>query len=597
MLANRLLEAEVDTEAERYLRTLVASKKKETTCCKVGYQVSKSSRNGTRVICNKCGQPTRLQSSFAESDEDFDPQSELDRYTRSDYPGFEIEMEGNHWNVYKLVQGIQWFIGEVTYDDMANMPVETMTPEQIAHWDAHHWFAVAGFRDNEREFCQTFDAAVKWVIAVNRAKTAPLRESEDVDDPQSNLERFASQRSAPITTEFTTVNGRRFRVKLKWDTVAGGTSYGLDGKPVPHKPQPGVDFYDMTVDPSGQFVSGYFASTLVEREPGTGLDLYGGVPEWTIDWRTMDLLIPWIKREVESRGFRLTYDEAGGISFGAKYESIEPDDPELYLHPEKYTAQPSWEKLESSLRVMLRPYYDEISINRRPAHLAHLFKGMKDYWTWTIHCKRNAALRLPKHTNKVDYFNPPVPVDWRRQVEKWFWTWAKENHLGFYKFTFYGRLRKDPTFQFDTDAGFVKKLKEGEVEGEDLTPEAVMKELMGKVDWDKDLHTALWEFHPFGVGYQVLAAPNVAFVLVSCYFPPDKDNYLGRLKEFVVNWLMERRILVVKSAKAYQFKHVGAAPGETKHYENYPRWTAGISINSDWPPNVPEHVPATVEVG
>lgn len=539
-----------------------------------------------------------LANRLLEADEDFDPQSEVDRYTQSRYPGYEIEMEGQHWNVYKKTGPNEishsrpdaWFIGEVTYDDMANMPVETMTPEQIEHWNTHHWFASAGFRDSEQQFCKTFDEAVQWIIAVNLAKTAPVQESEDVDDPQANLDRFAAQRSAPISAEFTAANGRRFRVDLTWDKVGGGTSYGLDGKPEPPKPEPGVDFYDLTVDPSGQFVSGYFASTLVDREPGVGLDLQSGVPEWIIDGETMDRLIPWIKREVESRGFRLVGDE-GGFRM---YEALDPDDPELYAHPEKYTAQPSWEKLESSLRVMLRPYYDEVRISRHPAHLAHIFRGIKDYWTWTIHCRRDTSLKLPTHTpgNRFD----PNPINWRDQVKEWFRKWALDNRLGFYKFKFYGRLRKDPVFQFDTDAGFFKKLKEDEVEGENLTPEAIMKELIGKVNWDEDLREALWKFHPYGVDYQVLAAPNIAFVLVNCYFPPDKDNYLGRLKEFVVNWLTQRRIFVVKSAKAYMFKHVGATPGEIKHYENYPRWTAGVSVNSDWPPNVMEYIPGRSEV-
>jgi len=129
-----------------------------------------------------------------------------------------------------------------------------------------------------------------------------------------------------------------------------------------------------------------------------------------------------------------------------------------------------------------------------------------------------------------------------------------------------------------------------------MTPEQIISDIVQKVDWQKDLEQDLWSFHPYGVTYMVVAAPNLAFVLANCYFPPEKDNFAGRLRDFVVDWLTKRRILVVKSSKLYTFKHVGASPQEQKHMLNYPRWTAGVSVNSDWPSDVTSYDSPTVEV-
>lgn len=64
--------------------------------------------------------------------------------------------------------------------------------------------------------------------------------------------------------------------------------------------EPIVEFYDtrsmQTKD--GQFVSRYFVSTLLEpRADGKtyGLDLYGGVSNWTIDATTMGSVRAWLE--------------------------------------------------------------------------------------------------------------------------------------------------------------------------------------------------------------------------------------------------------------------------------------------------------------
>jgi len=612
-----------------------------------------------------------LANGLLEADEDFNVSAEFDRLTTSGYPGIEIESEGKHWNVYKKAPGNlpglgtpgSYFIGEITYDDMADMPKETMTPENIAYWDSHRWFAVAGFRDSERQMCASFTEAIQWIIAVNIAKTTPpitqkldkddlnnlysdvclelfntrdtgaisqadyealeqevtrrqkqlrrpqeaLINESDPDDPSENIERFATERSAPVEMRFTNGNGRPFRVRLIFDKVAGGTSYDGEGNVVPHEPQPTVEFYDMTrakenssFKDYGQYVSSYEAATLMDHEPHVGLDLYGGEHLWIIDGDSTDKVLAWIKEQVESRGYKLVDDSPGDISFGKRYEALDPDDPEPYLHPERFTGQPGYERIESDLRVMLRPYYPEVRISRRPAKFAEVFKGLREYFTWTIHCKRELPLPLPKTRPYVGHRGHD-PNSWRQQVENWFEDWAERSGFRLTHFETYGKLRKDPTFQFTTwrlpPTGISRRsgqpIKEAE---DDMTPEQIMNDLLPKLDWNKDLEQDLWKFHPYGVTYTVVAAPNLAYVIANTYFPPTQKDFAGRLRDFVVDWLTQRRILVVKSSKLYTFKHVGASPSEQLHLERFPRWTAGVSVNSDWPPNVAADDAPSVEV-
>jgi hypothetical protein len=57
-----------------------------------------------------------------------------------------------------------------------------------------------------------------------------------------------------------------------------------------------VEFYDRSHDftPDGQFITCYYASTLLGRPTGSGLDLMGYVPDWKIDGRTLQLVLDWI---------------------------------------------------------------------------------------------------------------------------------------------------------------------------------------------------------------------------------------------------------------------------------------------------------------
>lgn len=67
-----------------------------------------------------------------------------------------------------------------------------------------------------------------------------------------------------------------------------------------------VEFFDRRYiegfTPDGQFVSRYYVDTLIGDRimPGferghRGLDLHGGIPDWTIDANTMDIVLSWLQ--------------------------------------------------------------------------------------------------------------------------------------------------------------------------------------------------------------------------------------------------------------------------------------------------------------
>lgn len=83
--------------------------------------------------------------------------------------------------------------------------------------------------------------------------------------------------------------------------VRPGDSYGAgDCLTHPADGPPMVEFYDARQDvakfgPRGQFVSRYYLTTLLARQPGPGLVLYGGVPEWTVTGADMDRVLTFLQ--------------------------------------------------------------------------------------------------------------------------------------------------------------------------------------------------------------------------------------------------------------------------------------------------------------
>ena len=92
-------------------------------------------------------------------------------------------------------------------------------------------------------------------------------------------------RGPKIVACVTNTAGRPFNVFL----VSRGDRYGLDDKLTHAKDDPLVEFWDATYEDDerftpgrGQFVTRYSLSTLVDRAPGTGLDLCGHEPAWKL---------------------------------------------------------------------------------------------------------------------------------------------------------------------------------------------------------------------------------------------------------------------------------------------------------------------------
>lgn len=67
---------------------------------------------------------------------------------------------------------------------------------------------------------------------------------------------------------------------------------------------PTVKFYDCRYEHTdlGQFVSSYYAMTLLCRDDGLGLSLDGGIPEWSISGPAMDRVKVWLKDVLMRKG-------------------------------------------------------------------------------------------------------------------------------------------------------------------------------------------------------------------------------------------------------------------------------------------------------
>lgn len=89
-----------------------------------------------------------------------------------------------------------------------------------------------------------------------------------------------------------------FNVRL----VQIGEKYGNGA--VNNYKEPIVEFTDKRYTGSysgigyGQPVSSYMVSTLVERNPSYGLDLYGGEPEWKVDVAQMKQVMIWLNEQL-----------------------------------------------------------------------------------------------------------------------------------------------------------------------------------------------------------------------------------------------------------------------------------------------------------
>lgn len=96
--------------------------------------------------------------------------------------------------------------------------------------------------------------------------------------------------------DFISENGIPFRAVY-------GIRNGVSGKPITEYGKV-VAFYDRRYPQTeyGQFVSDYDPRTLLARDSSSGLNLSGGVPDWTIDRANMVTVLDWLEMLIENLG-------------------------------------------------------------------------------------------------------------------------------------------------------------------------------------------------------------------------------------------------------------------------------------------------------
>lgn len=429
-------------------------------------------------------------------DEPIDIGAEISRLTSTPRPGIEIEIEGNHWNVYRRSEARgKVRVGQIFVNDLSDMPREVMTPEAIASWQKVGWLAIPLSPHIETELTKTFDQALDFLanlrfvgenddnperylraMTYNKQKETTCCKAgytvsksargtrvickqcnqptnlrvklteDDEDQPEPDLDPAAEILRYTEPLEFTVTNqpgnqpysGKSFLAEITWPASAD-SSYS--------KIQPLIRFYDLTYqdadNPKGQPTAGrYYAATIAGHSRRAGLSLYNSEPAWYLDPQACAQVIDWINAEMSKRGYKLT-----GDWLDHHYESQEdPDNPELFTNPERVAKQPRNVLLEAAFRGMLKPYYDQIAIR---ATKVTYFDALADYTTWTIDCKRSGK-QLPIPNRYQSLYTYKQAVDWRKQVEEWFSGIAQRHKMILRDFRVYGRLRKDPTFTFDT---------------------------------------------------------------------------------------------------------------------------------------------------
>lgn len=94
-----------------------------------------------------------------------------------------------------------------------------------------------------------------------------------------------------------TLNMKDTSSGIPWNVVCDYSSEYRPEKPL-------VTFYDARYqgpydnDGLGQMVSCYYAYTLVDFEDGYGLDLHGGVPDWSVDAKFIRILVAMLEQIV-----------------------------------------------------------------------------------------------------------------------------------------------------------------------------------------------------------------------------------------------------------------------------------------------------------
>ena len=84
-----------------------------------------------------------------------------------------------------------------------------------------------------------------------------------------------------------------------------GEKYGLEDCLIHKERKPLVEFYDYRHRNNqewkrGQFVSRYYAETILEHDPNNALSLDGGIPAWTVPPASMREILAWLLQELQA---------------------------------------------------------------------------------------------------------------------------------------------------------------------------------------------------------------------------------------------------------------------------------------------------------
>lgn len=489
-----------------------------------------------------------------EADDDLDISKEIQRLSGTAHPGVEIEVEGNHWNVYRMAFEELRKQGSIYYSDPKDFP-EDMTPENRAHWSQFSWDAIPTSPHVDGQFFKTFDEAVKFLANIKWVGEAEEIDPEDIPepnlDPARELERYTDKPKLVVKNPERpgfSWSGKTFMAEITWDD-----HYRRPGE---ERMQPMVTFYDQDEAQEGseygQKVSRYYAATIAAHQPRAFLELNGGVPAWTLAPEAVAQVVDWLNQELSKRrGYKLIQNWPF-----ERYESLEdPDNPDLYTNPERHHQIEPAEGFETALREMLKPYYDKISVVKAPNALSRLMPSLTD---WRVICQRTTG-PLPLANRTMSWYTYKEQVDWPKQIESWLYKAAKRHRLFLSRFRILGRVRSNPIFTFQT-CNFTPGMV-GENLDDAETPEGFVDRMVKSPDADA-LQKALWNFHPYGVGYSVTGSHRQLNVAVWTYYPPEERDYFAeQVKTFVTEWLERTKIMTVQSIQMSKWDESrGSAP-------------------------------------
>ena len=109
-----------------------------------------------------------------------------------------------------------------------------------------------------------------------------------------------------------------------------GEKYGLEDCLIHKERKPLVEFYDYRHRNDkewkrGQFVSRYYAATILEHDPNFGLLLDNGVPAWTVSAESMRDILEWLRQELRADELPKLSDHLAGDNLSQYALRIEAD--------------------------------------------------------------------------------------------------------------------------------------------------------------------------------------------------------------------------------------------------------------------------------